>query len=171
MRGGSDQTYGSEFLADQPFLQTAGALPLRGTFVTPTLSALAAAADGRLAYVAGTGSLVARDGRLVGQEELASALRVGPVDGVTGLPAGFQAVYLRGEAQTQTVVRLSQSTYARLSDFRSSFGLEFRVQVPVINVPFRLIYAYNPNAREGATSGLFFDEKKSVFRFSIGRTF
>jgi hypothetical protein len=47
--------------------------------------------------------------------------------------------------------------------------------VPVVNVPFRLIYAYNPNARRGITeingTPINFFEKKSVFRFSVGRTF
>jgi hypothetical protein len=38
--------------------------------------------------------------------------------------------------------------------------------MPVVNVPFRFIYAYNPNAKN-----IFFAEKKRVFRFSIGRTF
>jgi hypothetical protein len=38
--------------------------------------------------------------------------------------------------------------------------------MPVVNVPFRFIYAYNPNAHS-----TFFVEKKRVFRFSIGRTF
>ena len=48
-----------------------------------------------------------------------------------------------------------------------------RIQLPVVNVPFRLIYSYNPQARNGLNSQvpLFFNEKKSVFRFSIGRTF
>jgi outer membrane protein insertion porin family len=71
-------------------------------------------------------------------------------------------------------VRLSESVFSKLSDYRSSMGMEIRFQVPVINVPFRLIYAYNPNARRGfipEVPGVFFDEKKSVFRFSVGRTF
>ncbi len=173
LRNSGDQFYESEFLDDQPFLQTVGLLPVRGNFLTPTLSALAAAADARLAFLPalGSGALVARDGRLVSQEELTNAIRVGPMDAVTGLPLGFQPVFLRGQAQTNTAVRLSQSAFSKISDFRSSLGLEFRIQVPVINVPFRLIYAYNPNARSNDTSGLFFNEKKSVFRFSIGRTF
>ncbi|MBA3767803.1 MAG: BamA/TamA family outer membrane protein, partial [Acidobacteria bacterium] len=60
------------------------------------------------------------------------------------------------------------------SDYRASIGAELRFQVPVVNVPFRIIYAYNPNARRGFVEelpGVFFSEKKSVFRFSVGRTF
>jgi outer membrane protein insertion porin family len=92
---------------------------------------------------------------------------------LTGLPFGFQRAFLRGEAQTNTVARLNESLFSKFTDYRSSLGAEIRFQVPVINVPFRLIYAYNPNARTGVVSGLpfNFNEKKSVFRFSIGRTF
>src|SRR5437868_14098077 len=76
------------------------------------------------------------------------ALRLGAVDPLTNLPPGLQQVFLRGEAQRNTVVRLDQSLFAKFSDLRSSLGAELRVQVPVLNVPFRLIYAYNPNARK-----------------------
>jgi outer membrane protein insertion porin family len=72
------------------------------------------------------------------------------------------------------VVRLGQSLFSKITDFRSSLGAEIRVQVPVLNVPFRLIYAYNPNARRDQVIDgfpFFFNEKKSVFRFSVGRTF
>jgi outer membrane protein insertion porin family len=90
------------------------------------------------------------------------------------LPFGFQQVFLRGQAQTNTAVRLSQSLFSKFSDFRSSLGMEVRVQVPVINVPFRLIFAYNPNARKDQFINGFpfiFNEKKTVVRFSVGRTF
>jgi outer membrane protein insertion porin family len=49
-----------------------------------------------------------------------------------------------------------------------------RVQVPVINVPFRLIFAYNPKARANQVINGFpfnFSEQKKVIRFSVGRTF
>jgi outer membrane protein insertion porin family len=52
--------------------------------------------------------------------------------------------------------------------------MEVRVQVPVINVPFRLIFAYNPKARQDQIIDGFpfiFNEKKKVMRFSVGRTF
>jgi outer membrane protein insertion porin family len=53
-------------------------------------------------------------------------------------------------------------------------GAEVRFQIPILNVPFRLIYAYNPNARQNQIIDgfpFFFNEKKNVFRFSVGRTF
>jgi outer membrane protein insertion porin family len=93
--------------------------------------------------------------------------------GPDGLPFGFQSVFLRGEAQTNTAVRLSQSAFDKFSDFRSSLGAEVRIQLPVVNVPFRLIYAFNPQARRGVSDQvpLNFNEDRQVFRFSIGRTF
>ena len=116
-----------------------------------------------------------RDSRLVTTRELdEERSRLGPFDPLTGLPFGFIPVYLRGQAQTNTAVRLSQSLFAKVTDFRSSLGMEVRVQVPVINVPFRLIFAYNPNARKDQIIDGFpftFNEKKKVIRFSVGRTF
>jgi len=119
-------------------------------------------------------ALVARDNRLITRGELDEAVRIGPIDPLTGLPPGLQAVFMRGEAQRNTVVRLDQSLFDKFTDLRSSIGAELRVQVPILNVPFRLIYAYNPNARKDQVIDgfpFFFDEKKSVFRFSVGRTF
>jgi outer membrane protein insertion porin family len=118
--------------------------------------------------------LVARDNRLITRAEYDQALRTGPVDPLTGLPFGLQQVFLRGDAQRNTVVRLNQSLFAKFTDIRSSMGAEVRFQIPILNVPFRLIYAYNPNARKDQVINgfpFFFDEKKSVFRFSVGRTF
>src|SRR5258705_552796 len=92
----------------------------------------------------------------------------------TWLPFGFQQIFLRGEAQTNTAVRLSQSLFSKIGDYRASLGMEVRVQVPVINVPFRLIFAYNPKARQDQIIDGFpfiFNEKKKVIRFSVGRTF
>ena len=79
---------------------------------------------------------------------------------------------------------------------RSSTGLELQVMMPVVNAPFRLYWAYNPTRVEQflqapivADRSIFpnaatfrqavgfygtpspFFEKKSTFRFSIGRTF
>jgi len=53
-------------------------------------------------------------------------------------------------------------------------GMEVRIQVPVINVPFRLIFAYNPSARKDQVIQGFpfqFNERRWVPRFSVGRTF
>ncbi|MGH9945202.1 MAG: BamA/TamA family outer membrane protein, partial [Pyrinomonadaceae bacterium] len=171
IRKGSDQIFSTTFNDDQPFLQRLGSLS--------SLSALALQANPNLAFnVAVVGNslqlgLVGRDNRVVTAEELANGRAISPVDPNTNLPFGFYQVYLRGQAQTNTAVRLSRAAFNKIGDIRSSLGVEFRVQLPVVNVPFRLIYAYNPNARTGLSDEvpLVFNEKRSVFRFSIGRTF
>jgi outer membrane protein insertion porin family len=172
LRSGSDQTFSSNFVDATGFLPTVGSIACRGGTVPVTLNTLVVC-NSSLA-ISPLGGLVIRDNRLVTQDELTAAQRNGPLDPNTLLPVGFQQAFLRGEAQTNTVVRLSQGLFSKFSDIRSSIGAELRFQVPVINVPFRLIYAYNPNARGPQIIDGFpfnFNEKKSVFRFSVGRTF
>ncbi|HKR11810.1 MAG TPA: outer membrane protein assembly factor BamA [Pyrinomonadaceae bacterium] len=174
LRTKSDQSFSSEFLPDQPFLSTVGVLPCTrfNTNVPISLSSLALCNNTNLAASAFL-SLVARDNRIVSQAELEAA-QTGDINPITLLPRGFQPVFLRGEAQTNSTVRLSQSLFDSIGDYRSSLGMEVRVQVPVINVPFRLIFAYNPNARDNQFIDgfpFFFNEKKRVIRFSVGRTF
>jgi outer membrane protein insertion porin family len=176
LRSKNDQSFSSEFLTDQPFLGTVGFLNC-GRFPVPVavnLSNLALCNNNNLGTVPGGGALVARDGRIVTQTEIDEAQALQPIDPLTFLPPGFQPVFLRGEAQTNSVVKLSQSLFDSIGDYRSSLGMEVRVQVPVINVPFRLIFAYNPNARANQFIDgfpFFFNEKKKVIRFSVGRTF
>ena len=179
IRTKNDQTFSSNFIADQPFLSTVGATTCSrfqaGGVLIPvpiSLSSLALCNNPTLAN-SGFFSLVARDNRIVSQAEFDDARRL-DFDPVTGMPPGFQPVFLRGDAQTNSVVRLSQSLFDSIGDYRSSLGMEVRVQVPVINVPFRLIFAYNPNARPNQVIDgfpFFFNEKKKVIRFSVGRTF
>jgi len=177
LRSKRDQFFSSNFLDDQPFLSTVGFIPCRGSFRLASLSTLAGCNGNQLLALTANNGLVMRDNRLVTTDELSNGLCPNcPLDPFTLLPFGFQPVYLRGQAQTNTAVRLSQSLFAKLGDYRASMGLEVRVQVPVINVPFRLIFAYNPNARKDQIIdgfpfrfGLF--ERKTVIRFSVGRTF
>ena len=179
IRSKGTQTFSSNFLTDQPFLGTVGVTTcprfVTNGFAIPvpiSLSSLALCNNPLIATSPSFG-LVARDNRIVSQAELEEARRL-DVDFSTGLPPGFQQVFLRGEAQTNSVVSLSDSLFAKFSDIRSSLGMEVRVQVPVINVPFRLIFAYNPNARKDQVIDgfpFFFNEKKKVIRFSVGRTF
>jgi outer membrane protein insertion porin family len=175
LRKGADQIFSTSFQADSPFLasQLGG---LRGTLSGLVLEknpflASQISFDPTVGFLV---ALVSRDNRLVTREELDNAARLGPVDPITQLPFGFQRVFVRGEAQTNTAVRLSQSVFDKIGDFRSSIGAELRVQLPVVNVPLRLIGFYNPNARRGASDripGAFFQEEKIGYRFSIGRTF
>ena len=63
------------------------------------------------------------------------------------------------------------------SSIRTSTGMELQILLPVINVPFRVIYAINPNRLDrsfvGPTTGSPFGihEKFSEFKFTVGRTF
>ena len=106
-------------------------------------------------------------GRVASEEEVASAPR-----DYLGDPIGFRRVFLQGDSRDYSILRTSESPLKFLSDVRSSYGLEFRVQMPVINVPFRLIFAYNPQAKTDVTDPrVLFLERRTVMRFSVGRTF
>jgi outer membrane protein insertion porin family len=50
-----------------------------------------------------------------------------------------------------------------IKKFRTSTGVELRFIMPVLNVPFRLIYAFNPH-RDSF-------QPKSAFKFAVGTTF
>lgn len=104
-----------------------------------------------------------------GEKATARELRQGGVPELgTGLPPGFKFVSITGEQQSITRIQLSNANGGFFDNYRYSMGGELRVQVPVINVPFRLIFAWNPNAR---TDNFFVLEQKKVIRFSVGRTF
>ena len=175
LRTKGDQSYSSEFLTDQPFLQTVGFITcprVPGGVAGVTLSSAVFCAHPQFA-ISPFGSLVARDNHLVSQAEL-DAAQTGMLDPITRMPFGFQPVFVRGEVQTNTVARLGESKFASIGDFHSSLGAEVRFQVPILNVPFRLIYAYNPRARKDQFIDGFpfiFNEQKTTFRFSVGRTF
>ena len=55
-----------------------------------------------------------------------------------------------------------------ITQFRISTGAELRFIMPVLNVPFRLIYAINPN-RQTAIEKLY--TPYSTFKFAVGTTF
>jgi outer membrane protein insertion porin family len=54
--------------------------------------------------------------------------------------------------------------------FKTSTGVELRFFMPVLNVPFRLIYAFNPS-RTGVLDNSLQPAKERVFRFAVGTTF
>ena len=56
------------------------------------------------------------------------------------------------------------------SAFKTSLGAEVRFFMPVLNVPFRLIFAMNPS-RGGVLDNNLQPEKKFKFRFAVGSTF
>ena len=54
--------------------------------------------------------------------------------------------------------------------FKTSTGIELRFFIPMLNVPFRLIYAWNPQS-EGIYNDRLSPQEDSVFRFAVGTTF
>jgi outer membrane protein insertion porin family len=56
------------------------------------------------------------------------------------------------------------------SAFKVSTGAEIRFFMPVLNVPFRLIFAHNPS-RVGVLDNQFQPAKRFTFRFAVGTTF
>jgi outer membrane protein insertion porin family len=58
----------------------------------------------------------------------------------------------------------------RVDAFKTSIGAEIRFFMPVLNVPFRLIFAMNPS-RAGVLDNNFQPEKRFKFRFAVGSTF
>lgn len=61
-------------------------------------------------------------------------------------------------------------TVGRASAFKTSTGAEVRFFMPVLNVPFRLIFAYNPQ-RAGVLDNNLQLAKKFTFKFAVGSTF
>jgi outer membrane protein insertion porin family len=78
-----------------------------------------------------------------------------------------------GQTSLQNVKLLSGTN----SGLRVSTGLELQITMPVINIPFRLIFALNPNRINqtfvGPTAGtpLSINQPFQGFKFSIGKTF
>jgi outer membrane protein insertion porin family len=65
---------------------------------------------------------------------------------------------------------VTTTTVGKASAFKTSIGAEVRFFMPVLNVPFRLIFAMNPN-RYGVLDNNLNPEKKYKFRFAVGTTF
>jgi outer membrane protein insertion porin family len=108
------------------------------------------------ANVTREGVLLNPQGEIATPEDIVNA----PVD-ENGNPIGFNRVFVRGDEQAFNVLSVSEANNDQFfKGLQSSLGVEFRVQMPVINVPFRLIFAYNPQL-----------DRNTVFRFSVGRTF
>ncbi len=58
----------------------------------------------------------------------------------------------------------------RMNEFKTSTGAELRFFMPMLNVPFRLIYSWNPQ-RDGVYNDNFQPQEKTTFRFAVGSTF
>jgi outer membrane protein insertion porin family len=108
---------------------------------------------------------------------------VGPSDPQTGLVLGgnksllFNGEYLITIAGPVRLVLfydagqvMDDGQSFAMNAFRTSTGAEIRFFMPVLNVPFRLIFAENPQ-REGVLDNNLRPAKKFVFRFAVGTTF
>ena len=155
------QTINSEFLADDTFIG-AGRLTALGLINAPVLEQ----SFGSLLYF--------RDRLLTKTDFINEFCRGNRFGCPTSLSPQVQQLFLRGEVQQNSLLRVNDSKFGKLSDFKASIGVEMRVQVPVVNVPFRLIYFYNPNGKFGFTQelpGIFLPGKSHGFKFTVGRTF
>lgn len=63
-----------------------------------------------------------------------------------------------------------QRVIDQTSAFKTSTGAEIRFFMPVLNVPFRLIFAYNPQ-RFGVLDNSLRPAQKFTFKFAVGSTF
>jgi outer membrane protein insertion porin family len=161
LRKTGTQRIDSEFLADDVFLG-AGRVTALGLLNTPVLESA-------------FGSLLYYRGRVMTRTDFVNEFCRGNRFGCpTSLSPEVQQLFLRGEAQQNSLLRVDDAAFGKIGDFRSTIGLELRVQVPIVNVPFRLIYFYNPNGKFGVTQdvpGIFLPGKRSGFKFTVGRTF
>lgn len=161
LRKSGTQRINSEFLDDERFLG-AGRVTALALINTPVLES-------------SFGSLLYFRNRLMTKTDFLNQFCRGNRFGCpTTLSPEVQQLYLRGEAQQNSLLRVDDSSFAKIGDFKASVGMELRVQVPVVNVPFRLIYYYNPNGKFGFTEqlpGIFLPGKRNGLRFTVGRTF
>ena len=108
---------------------------------------------------------------------------IGPRDPISGIVIGgnksalFNAEYLVTIAGPVRLVFFydagqarSQRQDFRMEEFKTSTGAEVRFFMPVLNVPFRLIFAHNPQ-RQGVLDNRLRPAKKNTFRFAVGTTF
>jgi outer membrane protein insertion porin family len=108
---------------------------------------------------------------------------IGPSDPFTGLVLGgnksllFNFEYLFSIVPQVRVIGFYDAGQVAddrepfaMNKFRTSTGAEVRFYMPVLNVPFRLIFAANPQ-REGVLDNNLRPAKPFVFRFAVGSTF
>jgi outer membrane protein insertion porin family len=108
---------------------------------------------------------------------------IGPYDEVSGLVVGgnktllFNGEYLITIAGPVRLVLFYDAGQVQdrggqfaMDDFKTSTGAEIRFFMPVLNVPFRLIFAWNPQ-RDGVLDNQLQPQKAFTFRFAVGSTF
>jgi outer membrane protein insertion porin family len=108
---------------------------------------------------------------------------IGPSDPATGLVLGgnksllFNGEYLISVGGPVRLILFYDAGQVAddnepfaLDKFRTSTGAEIRFMMPVLNVPFRLIFAANPQ-RDGVLDNSLNPAKNFTFRFAVGSTF
>ena len=157
---GEDQVINSEFFSDDTFIG-AGRLTQAALANSPVLES-------------SFGSILFFRNRVMTKTDFLNEFCRGNRLGCpTSLSPEVQQVFLRGDVQQNSILRINESAFSKWTDYKSSIGVELRVQVPIVNVPFRLIYYYNPNTVNGqeVLPGITLNVKRSGFRFTVGRTF
>jgi outer membrane protein insertion porin family len=81
-------------------------------------------------------------------------------------PIGLNGILTPIGAETGPRIVVTGKTPA----FKTSTGVEVRFFMPVLNVPFRLISAYNPS-RRGVFNNSLLPQGRFTFRFAVGTTF
>jgi outer membrane protein insertion porin family len=161
LRNRGTQTINSEFLPDETFIG-AGRLTALGLINTPVLES-------------SFGSILYYHDRVLTKTDFINEFCRGNRFGCpTSLSPQVQQLFLRGEVQQNSLLKVDAAQFNKFSDFRASVGVELRVQVPIVNVPFRIYYYYNPNAKIGFTQevpGIFLPGKRNGIKFTVGRTF
>jgi outer membrane protein insertion porin family len=86
--------------------------------------------------------------------------------------ATMTTVQSTGEAVTVlTVLKPLEPGQDFLPRYRASLGGELRFAIPVMNIPLRLIFSWNPNAQKQVPDGaLLAPEKRFAFRLGFSRT-
>jgi outer membrane protein insertion porin family len=76
-----------------------------------------------------------------------------------------------GMIEVTTVLNPDLEPEFKLPNYRYSMGGELRLPIPVLNIPMRLIFAYNPNAQtQPPATALIAPEKRFAFRIGFSRT-
>jgi len=81
-------------------------------------------------------------------------------------PSAPVELTIPGQSPSTATLQPIGRTYA----FKTSLGGELRFFMPVLNVPFRLIFAYNPQ-RGNVFNNNLLRQQKFTFRFAVGTTF
>ena len=108
---------------------------------------------------------------------------IGPRDELTGFVIGgnksllFNGEYSITIASPVRVILFYDAGQVRddgqqfaMNQFRTSTGAEVRFFMPILNVPFRLIFSHNPQ-REGVLDQRLQPAAENSFRFAVGTTF